>query len=299
MAVLLGPDIPVRPLVPVAGDTAPVFDDDAACVAPADTPAAPAGACPSTPAAAATLRPSEGSVHSWDLSTGVDGPGTRFVTFLSGCPLTCLYCHNPDTWRMRNGRRTSADAVIAEASKYTKFIAASGGGATISGGEPLLQPVFAGELLHRMKHELGLHTALDTSGFLGARATDALLRDVDLVLLDIKSWDPQTYQKVTGRPLQPTLDFARRLADLGKEVHVRFVLVPGLTDAPENVAGVASFAASLGNVARVDVLPFHKLGEAKWEALDKEFTLHDTPSPSPERVAEVKAVFAAEGLNAV
>lgn len=252
-----------------------------------------------TPAAAATQRPSEGTVHSWDLSTGVDGPGTRFVTFLSGCPLTCLYCHNPDTMRMRNGKRTSADDVIAEASKYTKFISASGGGATISGGEPLLQPVFAGELLHRMKNDLGLHTALDTSGFLGARATDALLRDVDLVLLDIKSWDRETYKQVTGRPLEPTLDFARRLADLGKEVHLRFVLVPGLTDARENVEGVAAFAGALGNVSRVDVLPFHKLGESKWEALDMKFTLHDTPSPTAEQVAEAKAVFAAQGLNAV
>ncbi|MFD7083453.1 pyruvate formate-lyase-activating protein [Streptomyces sp. NPDC059918] len=254
---------------------------------------------PTTLAAAATHRPSEGSVHSWDLSTGVDGPGTRFVTFLSGCPLTCLYCHNPDTWRMRAGKRTSADEIIAEARKYTRFITASGGGATLSGGEPLLQPVFAGELLHRMKHELGLHTALDTSGFLGARATDALLRDVDLVLLDVKSWDRETYRKVTGRPLRPTLDFARRLAGLGKEVHLRFVLVPGLTDARENVEGVAAFAAGLGNVARVDVLPFHKLGEGKWEALGKEFTLHDTPPPTAEQVARARAVFEARGLTAV
>ncbi|MFD6983879.1 pyruvate formate-lyase-activating protein [Streptomyces sp. NPDC059956] len=238
-------------------------------------------------------------MHSWDLSTGVDGPGTRFVTFLSGCPLTCLYCHNPDTMRMRNGKRTSADDVIAEARKYTKFISASGGGATISGGEPLLQPVFAGELLHRMKNDLGLHTALDTSGFLGARATDALLRDVDLVLLDIKSWDRETYKKVTSRPLEPTLDFARRLAGLGKEVHLRFVLVPGLTDARENIEGVAAFAGTLGNVSRVDVLPFHKLGESKWEALDMKFTLHDTPSPTAAQVAEAKAIFAAQGLNAV
>ncbi|MFG2341308.1 pyruvate formate-lyase-activating protein [Streptomyces yangpuensis] len=252
-----------------------------------------------TPAAAVTRRPSEGSVHSWDLSTGVDGPGTRFVTFLSGCPLTCLYCHNPDTWRMRAGRRTSADDVIAEAAKCRRFIAASGGGATVSGGEPLLQPVFAGELLHRMKHELGLHTALDTSGFLGARATDALLRDVDLVLLDVKSWDRETYRKVTGRPLAPTLDFARRLVDLGKEVHLRFVLVPGLTDARENVEGVAAFAGSLGNVSRVDVLPFHKLGEAKWQALGMDFTLHGTPSPTAEQTAEARAVFEARGLTAV
>ncbi|WP_306323041.1 MULTISPECIES: pyruvate formate-lyase-activating protein [unclassified Streptomyces] len=252
-----------------------------------------------TPAAAATHRPIEGSVHSWDLSTGVDGPGTRFVTFLSGCPLTCLYCHNPDTWKMRNGKRTSADDIVAEAAKYTRFIEAAGGGATISGGEPLLQPVFAGELLHRFKHELGLHTALDTSGFLGVRATDALLRDVDLVLLDIKSWDRATYKHVTGRPLQPTLDFAHRLADLGKNVWVRFVLVPGLTDDPANIEGVAAFAGSLGNVSRVDVLPFHKLGEAKWQALGKTFTLHDTPSPTPEQVAAAKSIFESHGLTAV
>ncbi|MGW9438838.1 pyruvate formate-lyase-activating protein [Streptomyces sp. NPDC055607] len=266
---------------------------------PVTAPTTPAVSPPVTPAAAATRRPAEGSLHSWDLSTGVDGPGTRFVAFLSGCPLTCLYCHNPDTWRMRAGRRTSADDVIAEAAAYVRFISASGGGATVSGGEPLLQPVFTGELLHRLKHELGLHTTLDTSGFLGARATDALLRDTDLVLLDIKSWDPATYRRVTGRPLGPTLDFARRLADLGQEVHVRFVLVPGLTDDPDDVEGVAAFAGGLGNVSRVDILPFHKLGEAKWRALAMPFTLHDTPSPTPEQLAGVREVFRAHGLNAV
>jgi pyruvate formate lyase activating enzyme len=252
-----------------------------------------------TPAAAATRRPAVGSVYSWDLSTGVDGPGTRFVTFLSGCPLTCLYCHNPDTWRMRDGKRTTADEIVAEAREYTRFIAAAGGGATVSGGEPLLQPVFTGELLHRFKHELGLRTALDTSGFLGVRATDALLRATDLVLLDIKSWDRATHRKLTGRPLEPTRGFARRLAGLGKEVHIRFVLVPGLTDDPANIEGVAAFAASLGNVTRVDVLPFHKLGEAKWQALGRPFLLHGTPCPTPGQTALARAVFTAHGLHAV
>nr|WP_243436334.1 pyruvate formate-lyase-activating protein [Streptomyces sp. FH025] len=238
-------------------------------------------------------------LHSWDLSTGVDGPGTRFVAFLAGCPLRCLYCHNPDTRNMRDGRRASADEIVQEAAKYTEFIHASGGGATISGGEPLLQPVLSGELLHRFKHELGLHTALDTSGFLGARATDALLADTDLVLLDIKSWDHSLYRHVTGRKLAPTLDFARRLADLGKEVWVRFVLVPHLTDATENVEGVAAFTASLGNVTRVDVLPFHKLGAAKWRALGLDFTLADTPTPTADQTAAARAVFTAHGLYAV
>ncbi|MFF3614889.1 pyruvate formate-lyase-activating protein [Streptomyces sp. NPDC002580] len=251
---------------------------------------------------AATLRgtgPVSGSVHSWDLSSGVDGPGTRFVVFLAGCPLACLYCHNPDTLRMRNGKRTTADTVVEEALKYVPFIRAAGGGFTISGGEPLLQPDFTGEILRRCHGELGLHTALDTSGFLGARASEALLADVDLVLLDIKSWDRELYLRLTGRPLEPTLAFARRLAELGKEVWVRFVLVPGLTDATENVAGVASFAASLGNVGRVDVLPFHKLGAAKWEQLGMEFTLTDTPVPTAEQVSRARGIFTDCGLYAV
>ncbi|WP_369185499.1 pyruvate formate-lyase-activating protein [Streptomyces sp. Y1] len=250
-------------------------------------------------AAPTAAAPVAGRLHSWDLSTGVDGPGTRFVAFLSGCPLRCLYCHNPDTWHLRDGRRADADEILAEAAKYVEFIRASGGGATVSGGEPLLQPVLTGELLHRLKHELGLHTALDTSGFLGARATDALLADTDLVLLDIKSWDRALYRHLTGRELAPTLHFARRLAGLGKEVWVRFVLVPGLTDPAENVEGVAAFTASLGNVTRVDVLPFHRLGLAKWRALDLECTLAGTPAPTRERTEAARAVFAAHGLHAV
>lgn len=269
--------------------------DHALGLAPAPAPA-PGSA---TAAGAVTRRPVSGFVHSWDLSTGVDGPGTRFVAFLAGCPLACLYCHNPDTLRMRSGTRTSADDLVAEAARFTTFIRAAGGGVTVSGGEPLLQPVFAGELLHRSKHELGLHTALDTSGFLGVRATDAMLRDTDLVLLDVKSWDPATYREVTGRDIRPTLDFARRLAGLGKEIHLRFVLVPGLTDDPDNIDGVAAFAASLGRVSRVDVLPFHKLGEAKWRALGMPFTLGDAPVPTPEQTAEARARFEAHGLRAV
>ncbi|MEE1786709.1 pyruvate formate-lyase-activating protein [Streptomyces sp. SP17BM10] len=239
-----------------------------------------------------------GTLHSWDLSTGVDGPGTRFVAFLAGCPLRCLYCHNPDTRSRRNGHPCSADEIVGEAAKYTGFIRAAGGGATVSGGEPLLQPALTGELLHRFKHELGLHTALDTSGHLGARADDALLADTDLVLLDIKSWDRALHRRLTGRELAPTLDFARHLADVGTEVWIRSVLVPHLTDPADNVEGVAAFAASLGNVTRVDVLPFHKLGAAKWRALGLDFPLADTPVPTPDQTAAARAVFAAHGLYA-
>jgi pyruvate formate lyase activating enzyme len=236
-----------------------------------------------------------GSVHSWDIATAVDGPGTRFVLFLSGCPLRCLYCHNPDTWHMRDGLRMTVDEVMAEVAKYRRFIEVAGGGLTVSGGEPLLQPDFTAEVLHRA-HELGLHTALDTSGFLGARASDELLTDTDLVLLDIKSWDPVTYRHVTGGEVTPTLEFARRLSALRKPVWIRFVLVPGHTDAADNVEGIASFVSTLEAVERVEVLPFHKLGAPKYAALGIPFPLENVPTPDAELVRRVRGQFADRGV---
>ncbi|BCJ49379.1 pyruvate formate-lyase-activating enzyme [Actinoplanes sp. NBRC 14428] len=237
-----------------------------------------------------------GSVHSWDVSIGVDGPGTRFVAFLAGCPLRCLYCHSPDTWYRRSGTPTSTDDLLTQIRRYERFIKVSGGGVTLSGGEPLQQRDFTREVLTRSK-ELGLHTALDTSGFLGDRADDALLAATDLVLLDIKSGDPRTYRRVTrtGR-LDPTARFAHRLGDLGKPVWVRFVLVPGLTDDPENVAAVARLVAEVPTVERVDVLPFHRLGAAKWEALGLTFPLAGTAPPDPEAVERVYAEFRGVGV---
>jgi pyruvate formate lyase activating enzyme len=247
---------------------------------------------------AATSTDVVGAVHSWDISTGVDGPGTRFVVFTQGCPLRCQYCQNPDTWHMRDGQRIPATTVIAQAARYTRFIAASGGGATISGGEPLLQPAFAAALLRGFK-DLGLHTALDTSGFLGVRADQALLEATDLVLLDIKSWDRARYRALTGGELEPTLVFARRLADRGIPVHLRFVLVPGLTDVPQDIDAITAFAASLGNVERVDVLPFHTLGVDKYRRLRIPFPLEHTRPPTPEQVADARSRFAAAGLTVV
>lgn len=236
-----------------------------------------------------------GSVHSWDIATAVDGPGTRFVLFLSGCPLRCLYCHNPDTWHMRDGHRMTVDEVTVEMTKYRRFIEVAGGGMTISGGEPLLQPEFTAAVFRRAK-ELGLHTALDTSGFLGSRASDELLRDTDLVLLDIKSWDPATYRRVTGGEVTPTLEFARRLAALGKAMWVRFVLVPGYTDARDNVESIAKFVSELNTVERVEVLPFHKLGAPKYAALGIPFPLEGVPAPDHGLINRVRDQFTAHGL---
>jgi len=244
-----------------------------------------------------------GSVHSWELVTAVDGPGTRLTTFLSGCPLQCLYCHNPDTLQMKDGKPVTSDELLTRIARYQGVFRATGGGITLSGGEVLMQPAFAARILRGAK-ELGIHTAIDTSGFLGASATDAMLEDVDLVLLDVKSGDPDTYRRVTGRELEPTLEFGRRLAELphGPEVWVRFVLVPGLTDDEANVEAVAAYAASLndimpGTVTRVEVLPFHQMGRDKWDALGRDYQLGDTEPPSPERTERVREQLRAHGLT--
>lgn len=244
-----------------------------------------------------------GSVHSWELVTAVDGPGTRLTTFLSGCPLQCLYCHNPDTLAMKDGHPVTSDELLARIARYRGVFRATGGGITLSGGEVLMQPAFAARILRGAK-ELGIHTAIDTSGFLGAAATDAMLEDVDLVLLDVKSGDPDTYRRVTGRDLEPTLAFGRRLAEMphGPEVWIRFVLVPGLTDDIDNVERVAEYAASLnevmpGTVTRVEVLPFHQMGRDKWAALGRDYQLGDTQPPSPALTERVRDQFRAHGLT--
>ncbi|WEH12784.1 pyruvate formate-lyase-activating protein [Streptomyces sp. VNUA24] len=238
-----------------------------------------------------------GRIHSWDLSTGVDGPGTRFVLFVAGCPLRCLYCANPDTWHMRDGKETTVDEVMAEIEKYRAFLTTAGGGVTLTGGEPLLQPGFTGEILRRSK-ALGLHTALDTSGFLGARATHELLDATALVLLDIKSFDVTTYRRLTGGELGPTLNFATRLDRLGVPMWIRYVLVPGWTDEPESVEVLARFVAGLGTVDRLDVLPFHKLGAAKYEALGLPFPLRDTPCPDADLTERIRERFRTHGGRA-
>lgn len=237
-----------------------------------------------------------GSLHSWELVTAVDGPGTRLTTFLAGCPLRCLYCHNPDTLKMKDGEPVAVEELLARVRRYLPVFRATRGGLTVSGGEPLMQPAFLGRLLRGAK-EMGVHTAIDTSGFLGGHASDALLGDVDLVLLDVKSGDPETYRRTTGRALRPTLDFGRRLADRGTEMWIRFVLVPGLTDDAANVDAVADYVATLASVTRVEVLPFHNMGRDKWERLGMAYQLGDTPAPDAALVDRVRGQFRSRGLT--
>lgn len=243
--------------------------------------------------------PEIGYYHSYDITGAVNGPGVRFTLFLSGCPLRCQYCQNPDMWQLRNGRRVTVGRMVDEVAKYARFLTTAHGGITVSGGEPMLQYRFLDALLRRCKEELGLHTALDTSGVLGERATDRFLDQVDLVLLDLKSGLPDTYRLVTSGDLEPTLRFARRLSDRGNRVWIRFVLVPGLTDSAENVDAVAAFASTLHNVERVEVLPFHQLGAAKWAALQLSYQLSDVPPPSSALVDRVERQFRAYGLTVV
>jgi pyruvate formate lyase activating enzyme len=241
--------------------------------------------------------PEIGYYHSYEITGSVNGPGVRFTLFLSGCPLRCQYCSNADTWTLRNGRRVTTGRMMEEVAKYAAFVTTAHGGITVSGGEPMLQIRFLETLLRRCKQDLGLHTAVDTSGFLGERATDELLDLVDLFLLDIKSGDPDTYRVVTSADLEPTLRFARRLSDRGNRMWVRFVLVPGLTDAPENVEAVAAFTATLSGVERVEVLPFHQLGAAKWAELGLAYQLGNISPPSSELVERVEDQFRSHGLT--
>jgi pyruvate formate lyase activating enzyme len=237
-----------------------------------------------------------GYVHSIEVGSTVDGPGIRFVLFLTGCPLRCQFCHNPDTWHKLNGRQYTVDRVMKEIGKYVQVLKISRGGLTISGGEPVMQDAFTTQVFRRAK-TLGMHTCLDTSGALGSRLTDAAFGDIDLQLLDIKSGDPETYERVTGHPLEPTLIYARRLSDLDRPMWVRFVLVPGLTDDYDNVERVADICAGLRSLQRVEVLRFHQMGLEKYRKLKIPYPLEHTVPPTPELAERVRGQFRSRGLT--
>jgi pyruvate formate lyase activating enzyme len=237
-----------------------------------------------------------GYAHSYETSSRYDGPGLRVVLFLSGCLLRCTYCHNPDTWHLKDGTYVSAQQVLDRLGSFAPALRALDGGLTISGGEPMVQLAFAKRILAGAK-KMGLHTAIETSGFLGDRADDSFLSVLDLVLLDIKSSDPATYKKVTARDLAPTLRFAERLAKMNKPVWVRFTLVPGHTDDPANVEGIAKFVAPMKNVEWVEIQPFHQLGAFKWKAMNLEYQHVDTQRPTPDLISRVLEQFRAAGCR--
>ena len=205
-----------------------------------------------------------GFLHSFTTGSAVDGPGVRVVAWTTGCHWRCLYCHNPDTWTMSNG----IPVTLGKGNRRAAQVPTRTQGHVRWFHLERRRTAYAGSVRGEAAYcraRMGIHTAVETNGSLGDRLTDAELETIDLVLLDIKTWDPERHRRLTGMEIGPTLEFARRLATRRKPIWVRFVLVPGLTDDAKDIAQIATFAASLGNVERVEVLPFHQMGQVQVE----------------------------------
>jgi pyruvate formate lyase activating enzyme len=238
-----------------------------------------------------------GFLHSFTTGSTVDGPGVRVVAWTTGCMWRCLYCHNPDTWTMSNGIPVTVETAANELRKYRQGLKVMGGGFTLSGGEPLMQHRFAVKLV-AAAGAMGIHTAVQTNGHYGDKLSDAELEMIDLVLLDVKTWDHERHRRLTGMDNDGTRAFAERLAAKKRPLWVRFVLVPRVTDDVDDIKHIAAFVAKLGNVARVDVLPFHQLGRYKWKELGLKYELELAEPPTAEAIEDVCRVFRAEGLTA-
>ena len=244
----------------------------------------------------------KGNVHSTESFGTVDGPGIRYVVFTQGCLLRCQYCHNADTWAIGKGKAVAVQDILNEMESYLPFIKASGGGITVSGGEPLLQVEFVTELFKECKTR-GIHTTIDTSG--GCYNTEErfqqrlaeLLQYTDLVLLDLKHIDDEKHKQLTGRGNQHILEFARYLDERNVPVWIRHVLVPGITDDPEDLKRLGQFIQTLSNVKKIEVLPYHKLGAYKWETLGLKYPLEGIEPPSRESVEMAKKLLAQQDDN--
>jgi len=239
-----------------------------------------------------------GFFHSFTTGSAVDGPGIRLVAWLAGCQFRCVFCHNPDTWKVTNGLPVRVERALEVVKQYRNSLRQMKGGLTISGGEPLLQYRFLSRLFPAVKN-LGVHTTLETNGYFGERLTDEDLASIDLVMLGLKAIEPELHRRLTGMDNKPAHEFARRLAARKHPVWIRFVVVPGWTDNIEEMDRMAEFAAGLGNVERVDVLPFHQMGRFKWEKLGMEYKMQNAQPPSREIVDQAVARFRAVGLDVV
>ncbi len=236
----------------------------------------------------------KGRIHSLESFGTVDGPGIRFVIFLQGCPMRCAYCHNPDTWEFSGGREAEAEELAREALKYRRYFGQTGG-VTVSGGEPLMQISFLTELFSLLKGA-GVSTCIDTSGiaFGGAdERFEKLLAVTDLFLLDIKHIDEQAHRALTGQSGENPRAFARYLSERGKPVWIRHVLVPGITDDDGALLRTRAFLDTLSNVEKIEVLPYHTMGEVKYRNLGIPYRLQGTQPPSRERVENAKKILRA------
>ncbi|NUK30025.1 pyruvate formate lyase-activating protein [Parageobacillus sp. VR-IP] len=238
----------------------------------------------------------KGFIHSIETCGTVDGPGLRYVLFTQGCVLRCQYCHNADTWEIGKGKEMTVEEIIEDVKTYLPFINASGGGITVSGGEPLLQIDFLTELFKACK-QLGIHTAIDSSG--GCYTTEAsfqqklneLLSYTDLILLDLKHIDEKKHRKLTGKTNKHILQFARFLSEKNVPVWIRHVLVPTITDDPNDLRRLAAFIRTLNNVKKIEILPYHKLGVYKWKALGLKYPLEEIEPPSEESVQMAQRIL--------
>ncbi len=239
-----------------------------------------------------------GFLHSFTTGSAVDGPGIRLVAWTAGCMFRCRFCHNPDTWAMTNGLPVPLTRAVEELRTYAHGLKVMGGGLTLSGGEPLMQARFAARLFAAAK-AMKVHTAIETNGFYSERLSDDELQDIDLVLLDMKGFSSGQHERVTGvRDNHRVMAFGERLARLRRPVWLRFVLVPGLTDVPGEMTRLADYAAGLGVVERVEVLPFHQMGAYKWARLGLDYSLESAHPPSAEAVEVAVGIFRAAGLDA-
>ena len=242
--------------------------------------------------------PTIGNIHSIESCGTVDGPGIRFVVFMQGCPLRCQYCHNPDTWKVGVGQQMTVDKLMTEVVKYKSYMKFSGGGITLTGGEPLMQLDFVYEVIQACKKE-GIHTAIDTSGYVFNDRAKKIIDAVDMVLLDVKHSDPEQYKIITSGRLAPTLQFLDYLGEINKPVWVRYVLVPNLSDQPVAIENLAIILSRYTNIERIELLPFHKMGEFKWEELGLEYQLSDTAEPNKIAVVEAMTILKKHNLNTV
>ena len=238
-----------------------------------------------------------GFLHSFTTGSAVDGPGLRLVAWTTSCMFRCQYCHNPDTWTLKNGIPVPLNRAIEEVQKYANGLIAMHGGFTLSGGEPLMQDRFAARLFGAVK-KMGVHTAIETNGYYGERLTDEELANIDLVILDMKAFTRMQHELVTGMHNEDVLEFCNRLSALKRPMWLRYVLVPGLTDIPEEMEAIADFGRSLGVVDRVEILPFHQMGRYKWDRLDIEYKLEATEPPTGQSISNAIGIFQDAGLNA-
>ncbi len=235
-----------------------------------------------------------GRIHSIETFGAVDGPGIRYVVFFQGCPLRCLYCHNPDSWDAAAGRTVTVGELADNIAQYKSFI--KKGGVTLSGGEPLLQSEFAQALLQACR-EMGFHTAVDTSGAIPLSVCRGAVDCADLILLDIKAPDTNMAKALTGMGSENAMQLLRYCEENKKPVWIRHVLLPGWTLSEESAHALGRLLEPFSCVEKVELLPFHKMGEYKWKALCLDYTLSDTPAPSPDEVNGIKNILRSYGLN--